>query len=332
MLSLGLLGLCPCARAGPPSPAARGDGLERALELEPGATCLDRPSLLGHLRTWRPADDLDARIRIVVRGDPRRPNALSFVLYEGDRALVERSFDPAPSDCADLHAVVALALAIALDDTLAGELGIAPVEATPTPGTQPVAQVQATRDDLPTEDAAPAPPRRRRPVLAVTTAVGLFAGVTPRLSTGGLVSFDIRPLDRFDLRLSVLATHLPGFALDEGQVAATVAAGRFDLCWGTLPMAVRLRLCGGVAAGAAVARGRGFGEDFRRTSPWLAGVAGVDLSARLIGPLFLELRLEGMVPFQRTRVDVRSETGERLASQRFPVAALLVTVGPRVEF
>jgi hypothetical protein len=225
--------------------------------------------------------------------------------------------------------VVALAIAIALDDTLAGELGIV----TPADPPSPVDQVEPGDGDLPRDRSNKKPTTTRRgPGLAVTAAAGLFAGLTPRLSAGGLVSFDIRPRDHFDVRLGVLATHLPKLDLDTGRVAVTLAAGRADLCWGTEPMEVRLRVCGGVAGGATVSRGSGFDSNFRRTTPWFAGLVGIDLTAHLIGPLALELRVEGVFPFQRTRLDVRSDTGQLLASELFPVVGVLVAVGPRFEF
>src|SRR5690606_19888790 len=146
--------------------------------------------------------------------------------------------------CADLHAVVALAVAIALDDTLAADLGI-----TSATDPVPVEQAQPGEGDLPRERKPKPVPTRSGPGLAVTAAGGVFVGPTPRLSGGGLVSFDIRPRDHFDLRLGAFATHLPTFELDSGRVAVTVAAGRFDLCWGSEPIEVRLRICGGVAGG-----------------------------------------------------------------------------------
>ncbi|MCA9686699.1 MAG: hypothetical protein KC457_31325, partial [Myxococcales bacterium] len=94
----------------------------------------------------------------------------------------------------------------------------------------------------------------------------------------------------------------------------------------------RLRACAAFAGGATVARGRGFDQDFRRTSPWLAAIAGVDVVAHLVGPLALEVRVEGVFPLQRTRVDVRTGGGQLLTSELFPIAGVLVAVGPRLEF
>lgn len=322
------------ARAAPPEGSTRAPkmasdrSLADALSVEPGATCLDHATLLEDLASWRDEPRVDLRVDIRVRGSTSNPLALAFELALNDEVVVERRFDPAPSNCADLHAVVALAIAIALDDTLASELGIV----APAEQPKPVDQVEAGDGDLPRDRGKKPTPTRKGPGLAVTAAAGLFAGLTPRLSAGGLVSFDIRPRDHFDIRLGVLATHLPKLDLDTGHVAVTLAAGRADLCWGTAPIEVRLRICGGVAGGATVSRASGFDSNFRRTTPWFAGLLGIDLTAHLIGPLALELRVEGVFPFQRTRLDVRSDAGQLLASEVFPVVGVLVAVGPRFEF
>lgn len=305
--------------------------LADALIVEPGMTCLDRETMLAHIRSWRDRDQIDPQIAIRVRGSSDDPRSLGFVLWFGDAVVIERGFDEAPDSCSDLHAVVGLAIAIALDDALPVELGI--VEPAPAP----VEQALAGEGDVPefTEEPHDTPPRRR-PVLALTGAAGAFVGVTPRPSFGGLLSFDIRPLEHFDVRIGALATHLPGFELDAagfgGRVAVTVAAGRVDLCWGTAPRRVRARVCGGAAGGATISAGRGYTNDFRRSMPWFAGLVGADLSAQLIGPLWLELRAEGVFPLQRTVLDVRSPGGQLLARERFAVAGVIVSVGPRIEF
>jgi hypothetical protein len=329
------------AHAAPPSPTeapkiAPDRSLAEALTVEPGATCLDRARLLEGLQSWSDSPRVDLRVAIDVRGSATEAQVLEFQVRVGEDVVVERRFDPAPSRCADLHATVTLAIAIALDDTLATELGI--VEA-PSPNPEPeprddgLEQAEPEADDIPSRPPRELPPRRRSgPPLAITAAGAMFAGVTPRVSAGGLLSFDIRPRDHFDLRLGALVTHLPGFALDSGEVAVTLAAGRFDLCWGTEPMVIRLRLCGGVAGGAAISRGSGFDRNLRQTTPWFAGIAGVDVTLHLVGPLAVELRIEGVFPFQRTHVDVGREGGGLILREPFPVAGLLVALGPRFEF
>jgi hypothetical protein len=303
--------------------------LADALMVEPGATCLERETMLAHIRSWRDQDQIDQRIAIRVRGSTDDPRSLAFAVSFGDEVVIERRFDDAPDSCADLHAVVGLAIAIALDDALPAELGIvAPA---------PVEQAHAGEGDIPDfTDEADAAPRRRGPGLALMGGAAAFVGVTPRASFGALLSFDIRPLEHFDVRIGALATHLPRFELDAdgyaGHVAVTVAAGRVDLCWGTAPRRVRARICGGVAGGATISVGHGYTSDFRRSTPWFAGLVGADVAARLIGPLSLELRVEGVFPFQRTVLDVRSTGGQLLARERFAVAGVIVAVGPRLEF
>jgi hypothetical protein len=342
-VALALAGVSSSAIAAPPAGApVQPDGttaprmredrtLADALTVEPGTTCLEREALLADIRSWRDDDQIDQRIAIRVRGSSDDPHSLAFAVWFGDELVIERSFDQAPESCTDLHAVVALAIAIALDDALPVELGIV------DPPPEPVEQVDAGTGDVPDFTDEPDPkPRRRGPAFAVTIAPAAFVGVAPRASFGGLASFDIRPLEHFDVRLGVLATHLPRFELDalgyEGRVGVTVAAGRVDLCWGTSPRRVRARLCAGVAGGATVSAGHGYTTDFRRSMPWFAGIAGADVAVRLIGPLSLELRVEGVFPFQRTVLDVRSTGGQLLARERFPVAGLIAAVGPRFEF
>jgi hypothetical protein len=324
------------AAAAPPD---EGRTLTEAMLIEPGATCLVPETMVEHVRSWRDHDQVEDGITISVRGSNDNPRSLSFAVRFGDEVVIERGFDEAPENCTDLHAVVGLAIAIALDDALPPELGIVVPE--PPEPVEPVEQVEAGAGDLPDfsdDDDEPESesPRRRGPVLAVTVEAGAFVGLTPRASLGGLASLDIRPLDHFDVRIGALVTHLPRFELDwpgyDGHVDISVAAGRLDLCWGTAPRRVRGRVCAGAAGGATISAGRGYTTDFRRTTPWFAALGGLDVSARLIGPLALELRVEGVFPFQRTTLDVRSPGGQLLARERFPVAGLIVSVGPRLEF
>lgn len=302
--------------------------LSEVLEVLPGATCLTHETLLEGLAAWREGSMVDRRLTIAVEGDPDDPHAARFEVRVSGELAVERQFERAPKACADLHAVVGLAIAIALDDTLANELGIAP----PQP-LGPAEQVEPGEGDLPTfDDRRPPRPPAGRPRMGVAAVGGLFAGITPRLSAGGQLAFDIWPTDHFDVRIGGLATHLPSFQLGDGRVATTVAAGRLDLCWGTAPLSVRLRLCGGFAGGASIASGDGFATDQRQTAPWLAGIAGVDVLAHLTGRLSLEFRVEGVFPVQRTQLEVRGEDGQSLFTERLSVAGVVVSVGPRFEF
>lgn len=318
----------PAAAAPPDDPPQR--PLGDALQVEPGASCLDHATLLQHLQSWRSEPELDARIAVLIHGsdDPRK---IGFEVWVGSTAWIERSFDPAPEQCADRHAVVALAIAIALDDTLAEELGlIAPAPPMPR---EPTPAIQATDDERPIDDLEPdQPPRSRRPRLGVTLAAGMFGGMHPQLGAGGLASFDIRALPHFDLRLGGFGSHVPDVRFSEGTIASTIAAGRFDMCWGTLPRTVRLRICGGFAAGALHAKPRGFDHNATQSLPWLAALGGIDLVILLVGPLALELRIDGFVALQRNVLDLSTVNGETVGSLRYGPGGLILAVGPRFEF
>jgi hypothetical protein len=317
------------AFAGPPEEQPSRP-LGEAIQVEPGASCLDHATLLQHLQSWRSEPELDARIAVLVHGsdDPRQ---ISFEVWVGSTPWIERSFEAAPEQCTDRHAVVALAIAIALDDTLAEELGlIAPAEPTPV---EPTPVVQATDDELPLDDTDPIEaPRPRRPRMGVTLAAGMFGGLHPQLGAGGLAGFDIRPLPHFDVRLSGFASHVAGLRFSEGTIGSTIAAGRLDLCWGTLPRSVRLRICGGFAAGALHAEPRGFDRNLPQTLPWLAALGGIDLVVLLVGPLALEVRIDGFVALQRNVLDLSMVTGETIGSLRYGPGGLIIAVGPRFEF
>ncbi len=305
--------------------------LDEALQLDAGASCFELPTLAQHIASWRSqGTSLDARVAIMVSGSESDPHVIRFEIWVGSALWMERSFDAAPDDCAQRYAVVSLAIAIALDDELAQELGLLAPEPEPQP--QPPEPVEQVREDeLPRNDEPPPPSSGRRTRLGLSAAAGVFAGVHPQLAAGGSLTFDMRPRDHFDVRLGALITHAPAIRFEEGSVASTLTAGRVDLCWGTTPQRVRLRLCGGVAGGAMLAQGRGFAPNYLRAFPWIAALAGIDLVVQLVGPLALELRIDGFLAPRRTIVEIVDE-GTRVGELRYPLGGMMVGVGPRIEF
>src|SRR5687768_6813652 len=100
----------------PPPPFATLDEptvpLADALVVRAGATCLERDRLVAQIRTWFDRDRIDARLVVEVVGDEDDPLKLAFSIRRAERIIAVRRFEPAPDRCADLHAVVGLAIAL----------------------------------------------------------------------------------------------------------------------------------------------------------------------------------------------------------------------------
>ncbi len=101
----------------------------------PGATCLSAETLAEHVPAWLGRDEIEANIDIEVRGDPFVANAAAITVTT-PAGLIERAFDDGPPGCSDLHAVLGLAIAMAIDASVLSMLGyevIDPPVAAPAP-------------------------------------------------------------------------------------------------------------------------------------------------------------------------------------------------------
>ena len=232
--------------------SAKQKPLEDAIEVVRGATCLQRERVVGHVRMWLGRAQVDPALRVIVRGDAANARALSFDIVRG-REQRHRAFDVAPESCDDLHAVVGLAIALAIDaEALAGL-------------------------------AAPASkvvPALRRIAIALAAANELL----PNFSFGADVGIELGVLSWLSARLDAFGQ----FSLDDtisgsrGRFDAVLAAGSLQVCAGGRPdPEVRLALCVGPAAGAVYAAGRGYTPNRAATGLWLGVRSGARLEARL---------------------------------------------------
>lgn len=295
---------------------SEGVAVADALDLDPGATCLEHDRLVEQVVTWLERDELDARLTVVVVGDPTEVRTLRFTLQDRGKPIAERTFAPGPSSCDDLHAVVALALALAVDATVLESVGIAPTlpaEAIPEPPPEP------EPEPAPTVAMEPSPlpdlePRRRAWALRAQLRGLLTVGVPPTLGGGGQLGLEAGWRDLVDVQLGVLATSAGAEPVDAGAQTAGQAsllvrlvAGRADVCVGPQLRRVRPRLCGGMLVGAALAEGRGFRDDYRTTLPWVAVALGGDVRVGLSARTALSFGLDGLVSVVRPTFDVRED-------------------------
>jgi hypothetical protein len=280
-----------------------------ALSLDPGATCLEHDRLVEQVVTWLERDELDPRLTVVVEGDAIETRTLRFTLQDRGQPIAERTFAPGPSSCDDLHSVVALAIALAVDATVLESVGIAPapvVEPLPAPAPLPAPDPVSTAAIEPSPLAELAP--RRSPWALRAQLRGLLTvGVPPTLGGGGQLGLELGWRDLVDVQLGAFATSSGPQPVDEATLTITLVAARADVCVGPQLRRVRPRLCGGVLGGSALAQARGFRDDYRTTLPWVAVALGGDVRVGLGPRTALSFGLDGLVSVVRPVFDVRED-------------------------
>lgn len=287
------------APAPAPAPAERRP-LAEALSVTAGATCLAHATLVDHIRTWLGGDTVEAGVAIEVRGDEARPDTAAISLRTRDGGLIERTFEGAPPGCSDMHAVIGLGVAMAIDATVLEDLGydvIDSPEPTPTPqAVDPERPPLLRRERRPPD---PDQPRRRNLRGAAGLRGGLWLGALPGLGGGGQIHGELGWVPWMELRLGVLG----GYArrqLKVGTVDIGLVAARVDACFGLQRRRLRPRLCLGPAIGAVQASAA-----TRGTIPWVAGALALELRVVTSRVFSLEVVVDGVVPFLRPVIAVR---------------------------
>jgi hypothetical protein len=297
--------------------------LAEAIEVDPGATCLEESRLLEHVGRWLGRSQIDIRIRVEVHGDARRSDVASFRVMRGEGRIAQRTLDPAPAECADLHAGLAFAIALGIDASILGDFGVELEKKEPgqrEPSAPPVVLDVAEPKPLPR-------PRRPTQVWLGVRAAGML-GLVSRASGGGELRLDTWFPSGFLLGVSGVVNEAVAQPLRSGQFRATGAAGRIDACYARDWSSTHVRFCGGVAAGAVNGRGKGFEPSQQDTVAWVwfAGGSHVRFPAdRRVG---LSVGVELVVPVLRPRFVLRDESGDRVATASLPPLGGILLVGP----
>lgn len=322
--------VAPGETVAPPTDDPAAQALADAVAVKAGATCLDRARLVTQIRTWLDIDDLDPRLVVEVVGDARDPHKLAFTLRRDEHVIAVRRFEPAPKRCADLHAVVGLAIALAIDATL-----IETVSGDPTAGTggdDDVAPEPAPAhdDEVPanlTRPRPPPPPRRVSPWSLRASLDGVLSfGMPP--GVGGGVHFGLvaRWRDALDLGFGAVGVSSGRERVGDAGALFSAIAGRVDLCGGRSFGRLHPRGCGGFLAGAALAAGQGFARATSSTLPWLAVPIGAHLEVRLTDRFGLDLGVEGLVGVTRPVFEGLTQRSE-LVSRAYARFGVLAGVG-----
>jgi hypothetical protein len=280
--------------------------LASAVTIDRGVTCLDSEELVEHVSSWLGTDRVSAPLAIEVHGSPIFARTVSFRIRRGNATLAERSFDPAPARCADLHAAVGLAIALALKASLLDSL-IGPR----------------------TSGEADA-----RPFRIVAQGLGGIA-VVPGLDLGIALGLQRSIAERFAARLVLLGLLGPhgDFQHDQGRFKTWLVVGRLDVCSRLADLrSWDLLACVGIAAGGVYASGEAFPMSHHALIQYVAVANAVELDVELSERWSLTLAIDVLVPLRRTSFVVRDQAGTVIAARDLGSAGALLAVGPAYHF
>jgi hypothetical protein len=308
-----------------PTPTNR--GLQAALEVRPGATCLSAETLVEHVRGWLGSDEVAVGVRIEVVGDEKASNA-AVITVVTPAGMIERPFEDGPPGCSDLHAVIGLAIAMAIEPSVLASLGYEVIEGPPP--ASPV--LDSERPPLlarrTTVESAPEPPRRARLRAVATVRGGLWLEALPGLAGGGQLHVELGWRPWFELRAGVLGGRGGQQALGSGTVQLGLVAGRLDACFGVSRRRLRPRLCVGPTAGGFQALGRGFEEGTSAAiSPWAAAAAALELRIAATKVFSVDVTVDAVIPFFKPVVAVRDKDKPGMIGEALTFSPVGVVIG-----
>jgi hypothetical protein len=291
--------------------------LGEAITVEPGATCLDAATLVEHVQSWVGGDTLDADVVVDVRGSPDQPRVVGFRMLRGGQVLAVRRFDPGPSRCEQLHAVLGLAIAMALNASLVEDLARTAI---PAPRPAPLVAPPAVESLAPWAIAVDA-------LVAVAVLPDPAPGIEARIEKA------LTPT--FRARLDLLAVLAPGesFAGAPGHFETWLLAPRLDLCAAfELAPRVRPRACMGLSAGALRAQGYSYPLPQSTFIRWLAVANELGVAADLSRRWSIDASAALILPVARNSIVLRDYSGNVLQRRELAPVGWIFGLGPLFRF
>jgi hypothetical protein len=277
--------------------------VRETIDVHSGVTCLDGATLREQVRSWLDADSVDGDLRVEVDGSDREQQTVSFRLWHRDELIAQRSFAPGPSDCAELHAVVGLAIALALKVSL--------------------------RDELLGE---PRPPAR---TWSIGAAANFAWQVVPGAAGGAVLWLEKLFPRHFSvqLRLSGLLGGSNGFEHVSGEFTPSSLAVEVAAC--ALPLSgerVRGQLCVGFEARALHASGSGFDTSKETTLDWFSVSNSIGISVAVAPRWWLTASAGVVMPLQTVQISVVDPGGHVVDTLESSPAGGLFSLGGAYEF
>lgn len=277
--------------------------LAQAIELAPEAAagCLEERRLQGYVRLWLGRSRVPADVHVTVLPSPRLPKGVTIEIAQGD-ARRERTFDPLPDDCAEAHAALGLAIALALDADALTRFA---------------------------ESQAGVKTRRKR---LVSAELGAGYHALPGASVGARAGIEAEWLSWLSGRLDLFAHYSPNNSLgpSAGRYDAMALAASSQACMGgRATTALRLALCAGAGAGALHVQGRHYAASASDTGAWIFALSTLRAVLQLGIPWVIDLDL--IAPLYMPSIHVERDLAPDRVRQP-DVAGAMLSLGPGFQF
>src|SRR5262249_11802799 len=148
------------------------------------------------------------------------------------------------------------------------------------------------------------------------------------VALGVAPALDVRLARSFDLRGSAMVSTSASVDVANGSADVNIAAARLDGCGALRAGAARLRGCVGAIGGVVAAEGSGFRQTYTTNAPWIGPAVRLDGRWGFGQTFGLLLSVNGFLPGLRPRLDVLARDGSVAVSRSFPLAGVVVGLGP----
>jgi hypothetical protein len=311
LISLFLLAFVPGQKALAQPFSAR--PIRDAIQLNPGASCLNLYRLSDAVTGLLSSDQLDRRISVEVSGDPVLPNVVSITIWRVHQAYATRRFSDAPDDCNQLHRLVALAIAFAIDATW-------------------LDKPEHAKKEGSVKKETPEKPELEPLGFAFGFDGAITSGMVPGFGFGGDLRLEYRIFSWLDARIAFLGVYGLMQPLGQGTVDSYVHALRLDACAGwPLDSWVRLRGCLGGAIGVFTTRGSSdFIVPMTDTTAWAATLASIESLFKIADNADVTISFDAAFPSGRRIIQVlnfEDPKSDPLAKIDLKLAAILARFG-----
>lgn len=274
--------------------------LSDAVSIQSGTSCLEKSRLVAQVAAWLGTTRVDVDTRVVVHGDASDPRALVFEVLRGDQKR-HRTFKPIPERCDDVHAVVGLAVALALDEE---RLHALLQQSSGAGEGSHVASVQLSAAQR----------------------------VLPDSSLGAQLGIEFGWLDWFGARFDIVGQASWNDSIDGsvGQFHVFLLGGSLQACMGhRVSLDFRIALCAGGLVGAAHARGTGYAEPSQATGAFVGIRSGLRIEARIGLRWMLDVEAISAVISPSFEVERR---GRESLIRKPDAVGFVVSLGPALRF